>query len=156
MRREWSLNRELRSADKNLVASPEVYSGDPAAGPQLELSKREQRGIRLIERYPWVPVVALTFLWVCYLSSVWYQFGVLAEHGAVVGISSRGEVWHLAIAWSEHKRPFPPYEVFVIDRVNTFIWEGALLIVLTLFTATAHHQNRLILKLVRALRASGA
>jgi hypothetical protein len=124
-----------------------------ALSSEVTLSPRELRGLRIIERFPWLAPVAVAVGWILFLGSKWYQLGVILEHGAAYGLSTPSDVWRLVNSWSEAKRLLHPYEVFVIGKVDSTISQGTLLILLTMFVVSISMQNRLILKLWHVVRA---
>ena len=135
-------------------ASDHVLRSDPECSlAEIHLSARELRGIHFLQRFPWVTPVTVALVWIIFFGSLWYQLRIILEHGADFGLSTPSDVWQLTVSWSETKRLFHPYEVFVIHEVTTAFWKGALLLLLTCLVAASSFQNRLVLKLWRALQA---
>lgn len=89
--------------------------------------------------------------WAIFFLSSWYQARFLLQYGTKFGLKSPSDLLQLAASWRGAHRLFEPYEVFVIERVNSTIDHLTLLGVLTVFLVGLRSEGRLILKLRQAL-----
>jgi hypothetical protein len=112
------------------------------------LSKRELRGLRLAERFPWILPAAVSALWAVVFFGAWLRVAALLDHGAPHGVTSLSQL--NALLEITPGATYNAFQVFAITTMNQVFSDFYMAFVMSVFAAVIHFQNRLALRLWRS------